>query len=105
MICMFKATMQSTNFWNSVIKINVRLLLPVQIAVDVDDKKKYEVLFHIHDSATMKKVKAQCSLKRVDNIKILDSYFFQILPIHGTLGHNYWKMARIKTINLKNRKL
>lgn len=48
---MFKATMQSTDFWNIVIKINVRLQLPVQIGVDVDHKKMYEVLFCIHDSA------------------------------------------------------
>ena len=70
----------------------------------MDDKKAYENFFHIHVSTQNEESKTHCSLKRIDNIKHGFS-FFMFYQHTGTLGHNYEGMARIRKINLENRKL
>lgn len=77
----------------------------------MDDKEMYEVLFCMHDSAH--KEESKSSMFSEESRQYQNTgfrffcvfFFFRFYQDMSTLGHNYRKMARIRTINLKNRKL
>lgn len=73
----------------------------------MDDKKMYELLFRMHDHAHDEESKSSMSSEESRQYQNTGFrfFFFRFYQDMSTLGHNYRKMARIRTINLQNRKL
>lgn len=55
----------------------------MQIGVDVDDKKMYEVLFRVQDSAHNEESKSSMFSEESRQYQNTGFIFFQILPRHG----------------------